>query len=830
MKRTPNAQRLTPNAQWKRWAGVAAIFIVACSAFGEISPVDEAARPMEEGVPQVAVLQLRTLLKSDLAPAERKAATAKLGEALLAAGEAEEALKILVDASLQDLPAIRFWRAQALANLQRWSEALPLYQQAATEAASPFHSSAILGEAEALRALGRSDDALQTFALLFSDAQWKDRAELRSVELLLDKQDNAAARRLLDKTRPAALGDKKLKRFLQGRVEAQLNHRERAIELFQTIVRTPESVSRAVLIATLCAIADANLQLGTPESGDDPLEDFIEHHPTDPELPAIFAKLDQVYRAERQPSSQELSRWTRDSIQPRRALAQWYLAKSELRAGRRDNAVRILGQLRTDSARLPMLAEAFFEFAKLEIEDRHFDEALAILNDARALRPGPALLDRMNLLAGRAQYLAKKFQAAAETFEKVAHTSPGLAGDSLFNASLAWLQLGDSARYLTDAGELNQSAGNDEARGDLALEEGLTQAAQGNKKATDTLQKFLREFPKHKRTAEAWVALAELEFHGVPPHVDEARKSLARARESQPNAAASERADYLLIWIEESAPNGDPAKVIGLASEFLQKYPASQFISDVRMKLAETYYRQQDFPNAQTQFQILTQENPRGAFTEKALFFAAKAATQSMGAQSLDRALVLLDEVVKKNGELKWAARNEQAAIERKLGKPQDAATLYEEVLRENAKPEEKREALCGKADILYESGATERENYRRAIEIYDQLAAQKDAPPHWRNQALFKKGICLEKLDERDNALATFYKIIEEESRPDRPREFFWYYKAGFNAARLLEDDSKWQPAAVVYQKLASAGGARSDEAKSRLSRLRLEHFLWEQ
>jgi len=249
------------------------------------------------------------------------------------------------------------------------------------------------------------------------------------------------------------------------------------------------------------------------------------------------------------------------------------------------------------------------------------------------------------------------------------------------------------------------------------------------------------------------------------------------------------------------------------------------------MKLAETYYRQQDFPNAQTQFQMLAQENPRGPFTERALFFAAKSATQSMAAQSLDRALVLLDEVVKKNGELKWAARNEQAAIERKLGKAQDAATLYDEVLQGGAKPEEKREALCGKGDILYESGEADRENYRRAIDVYDQLAAQKDAPPHWRNQALFKKGICLEKLDDRENALAAFYKIIEEESRPDRPqREFFWYYKAGFNAARLLEDDSKWQPAAVVYQKLVSAGGARSDEAKSRLSRLRLEHFLWEQ
>ena len=320
-------------------------------------------------------------------------------------------------------------------------------------------------------------------------------------------------------------------------------------------------------------------------------------------------------------------------------------------------------------------------------------------------------------------------------------------------------------------------------------------------------------------------------FHGAPSNLDTARKHLARAAESEPNDAARERADYLVIWIEDSAPNSDAARVIELASQFLQKYPGSSLVSDVRMKLAETHYRQQDFPNAQTQFQILAQENPRAAFTEKALFFAAKSAMQSMGAQSLDRALVLLDDVVKKNGDLKWAARNEQAVIERKLGKEKDALTLYDEVLQGSASAEEKREALCGKGDILSEAGAADRENYTRAIALYDQLASEKNIPPHWRNQALFKKGICLEKLDDRENALATFYQIIEDEARPDRPqREFFWYYKAGFNAARLLEDDSKWQPAAVVYQKLASAGGVRSEEAKSRLGRLRLEHFLWEQ
>ena len=77
---------------------------------------------------------------------------------------------------------------------------------------------------------------------------------------------------------------------------------------------------------------------------------------------------------------------------------------------------------------------------------------------------------------------------------------------------------------------------------------------------------------------------------------------------------------------------------------------------------------------------------------------------------------------------------------------------------------------------------------------------------------------------------MSTFYEIIENQSRTERRQEFFWFYKAGFNAARLLEEEAKWQPAAAIYEKLAFAGGARSEEAKARLNRIRLEHFLWDQ
>jgi TolA-binding protein len=440
------------------------------------------------------------------------------------------------------------------------------------------------------------------------------------------------------------------------------------------------------------------------------------------------------------------------------------------------------------------------------------------------------MLDEINLLAGQIQYDNRRYDAAAHVFQRVTNGSSGSAAAALYNVSLSWLQQADARQFAVAKEELATKTGEAQAAADLLLEQGLTEASRGDKRAAELLQRFIRDYPAHPRTAEGWVALAELAFHDAPPRVEEAQKHLARAAENRPSEAARERADYLAIWIEDAHERIDDAKLIALANHFIERHATSQHIADVRLKLAETFFRRQDFPSAQTQFEILAQQNSDAARAGKAQFFAAQSSMQSMGEGSLERALILFDAVVKGNGELKWAARNEQAVIERKLGKPQDALTLYDEVIRGDAGAPDKREALCGKADVLYELGTIDSENYRRSIELYDQIAGQKGASGHWRNQALFKKGMCLEKLSAPTEALATFYTIVESEVATDSPREFFWFYKAGFNAARLLEEDSKWQPAASIYEKLAFAGGARSEEAKSRLNRLRLEHFLWEQ
>ena len=78
---------------WALGAVLLVGFVVPAPA--EIADWDLAVRPLEEGVPQVAVMRLRNVLKRPLDPSDHKIALAKLGEALLAADEPGEPLKVI---------------------------------------------------------------------------------------------------------------------------------------------------------------------------------------------------------------------------------------------------------------------------------------------------------------------------------------------------------------------------------------------------------------------------------------------------------------------------------------------------------------------------------------------------------------------------------------------------------------------------------------------------------------------------------------------------------------------------------------------------------------
>lgn len=803
-----------------------AILVVGTSRADVKVDIAEAAHPMDEGVPEVAVIQLRQLVAA-LPAGDASLAKEKLAEALLAAQQPEDALRVLDNADMRGLAAGRLFRAEALALLKRLDEALRVYREIANDPGSGNRGQALFGAAEMLRALGRSDEALGSYRSLENDARFGIPARLREAEVLLNRRDGARAKHLLDQTQPKSTADKRVKRLLRARLELLEQRPEKAIALLDSLAKKPAGTARETVIAALFAMADAHMQLKTPESGDDYLEDFIEQHPNDPDLAQVFAKLDEVYRAERKPPRNELEKWARDTPQPRRGLGRWYLAQMELRANRPEDAIRQFEQIRSSLPVPAALAPALVQYARLLNGNGKFEDALAVLTTARQFTLSSRTQSEIDFESGHALYGARQFDKAGVSFENVAATERQFAAPAFLNASLAWLQTGQIARAEADKKELG-ARGEKDAAAEVALEQALGAANRKEKNAADMLQQFVRQFPDHARVSEAYLTLAELAFHAASPQLDNAEKYFAAARAAHPGGTVAEKADYLAIWLAD-ARGADSDRVIASANDFLHKYPQSTWTPEVRMKLAETHFRRQDFANAQTQFETLAQENPKSAWTEKAVFLAAESAVASMANRSLERALELLTQVVKMEGELRWAARNEQAAIERRLGKAQDAQVLYDEVLKGDARGAEKREALCGKADIFLEQASTDSGNLGRAVALYDQLAGETPNQPHWRNQALFKKGVCLEKQSDIANALVTFYRILEFNPAPDKPPEFFWFYKAGFNAARLLEEQQKWDSAASIYEKLVMANGPRSEEAQARLTQLRLEHFLWQ-
>ena len=110
---------------------------------------------------------------------------------------------------------------------------------------------------------------------------------------------------------------------------------------------------------------------------------------------------------------------------------------------------------------------------------------------------------------------------------------------------------------------------------------------------------------------------------------------------------------------------------------------------------------------------------------------------------------------------------------------------------------------------------------------VFDFLATLPDVTPAWRNQALYKKGRALEQLKRQPEALTAYYDVLEKSAAEGR--EFFWYYKAGFDAAALFEKQEDWKSAIGIYQKMTKLDGPRASEAKARLSQLRLERFIWD-
>ncbi len=658
---------------------------------------------------------------------------------------------------------------------------------------------------------------------------------LRLAALLVEARQVKKARALLATIVPAGPEEEKWRRYIEARLLLAQEQAAPALVVFEGLLREPEHLPEGLLVGATFGAADARLELNGSDVADKVLENFLWRHHGSPYLDLAFRRLDQVYAQQEEPQEAELHKMAQKPQARRAALALFYVAKMQVRGHRPEKAAGSLGALLRANPMHALAPQAHMMAAELHAARGAFSNAVFSLEAAMRRADDPEVRAEIELRTGLLYLRQGEFLLATNLFQSAAGHSARIWPAATFNLALAWLNQKNYERFQEQYRLFSQREPESPLRSELVLEQGLVQARAGDERAEATLRVFLRDFPCHAREGEAHLALAELAFlapHGggvSPESASAAAEYLQVANAAPRTAEVAEQADYLAVFVADTEQPRDEEKVVARAQAFLRDHAGSALLAEVRMKLGQVYFRREDYANAESQMATLAREKPDGAHAEAALFLAGQSAMKLISADAIDRALGYFDDVARRNGPLKLYARQEQAIIQNRLGHETEAIDLYDIILAAQPAPdaELRQAALCAKGDNLLALGRTEPSKLSAAIAVFDGLAASGGATASWRNQALYKKAQALERLNRGADALAAYYDVLEKSAAADR--EYFWCYKAGFDAARLLEAQEQWKPAIGIYEKMARLDGPRTAETQARAKALRLEHFIWE-
>lgn len=778
-------------------------------AISHAAPLDEAREALDNGFPQIALVKIEQQFPSIGSQQAGAEVNLLYARALIEAGQSEAAATLIETAAIPTGPARDFWFAQALAGNGDWLKASQAYANAARASDFEFQKEAVIGQARMLKSLSKPEEAAATLA---PAAHWpaspiKSSALLDLAEIQLAKKNATAARTVLEGIPAESPAHQARKNILLAQAAAQEENDELVLNLLTSLV--PVNADMAVSAVTLQA--SALQRLSKNADAETLLEEFIAAHPSMPGLKEVFASLDEIYSGATSPSSSELKRWSSDPDSTlRQKLATYYLARFDARQKSPETALPLLERLASDPSTNPLAEETLLELAALRIRLNRNDEALALL-------PPTGSSPHTDFLRGLALSRKGDHASASAAFTSAAQ-NPELTESALFNAALCQLFSG-----ITPKNALLQLEKNFPASPRLPafrMQEAFHLARQVHPDALSKLE-ALAGSPVPGIASRARLALAEWKYQQLD--YTGADSELRRiSTQAEPSREAA-----LKVFLTDDGNPANTEKAIAAARTFLGAYQNTDPEASVRMKLGELLYRQGDFATARVELETLARKFPDSDYDEPALFLAAQSVSRIPSSTAPDEAILLFEEVAVGNSALAAQARLEQASLIAAQGKPLEANLVLDKILSSQPSPDTHATALIEKGKNLYSLGADDPANYRAAIDVWKQVAAEHSSNPAWRNEALTRIGTALEKTSDLNTAIATYYDVFKPTAQA--PTEFFWFYKAGFAAARILESTQKWPEAIRVYETLAATDGPRSLEAKNRIKQLRLEHFLWD-
>ncbi len=783
------------------------------------SQLDRAKAAMADGMPALAVQLLRS--HPDSSDAEVLSSRVL---ALLMDGQAQQALEELAGAS--ESPEIYFLRALAHSMVADWQAAENDYQQAL---AAGYENTELvtLGLAEARLRLGQWEQTTTTLESLLGAGN--PAANLIAAEAKLLSGQPAAALQQLQFEVVDNRGLESRSKYLKGLVLIALERYQEALAELLPIYEKGKDITMALHAGAGLAAAEAMLQQGNFDQAVTLLENYIDARPSSPHLQDYFTTLQQLYLGKENLSTRQLRLWVLDSEQEQRAfLSSHLLAKVLIQQNDHEQAAQFLAGVIEQSAAPLIQLDAIISAARIRAET-DVEQAVNFLRKQAAKLDNEKHRHRLLYVMASILQQAGRYEEAAGLFAEVAELSKQLAEMAEFSRAQCLLGLSQYGKFLDLYKAFSVRFPESPLRSDLLLEEGLMQARQGAADAKQTLSLFLRDFSGHKRSPEALIALVEIALAELPPDLPAARLLLADLAESELSESLRNRQRYLSIQLLLLDPQSSTEIRKSAIVDYLESYPSGRLTRQARMALAEIHFAAGDFAAAQTQFEILASSGSEDSDIQLAYYLAADSAVRTLNPVAIEQAVDLYEAAARIPGPLQADARVGQARIKFRQGSYQEALVIYNDLLEEDLDAITRADVILGKAETLIAEKDEAGENLQAAAVMLSQLGENELLPSAIRNQAHWKAGQIYEETGRHDLAIMEYYEAFAENPASSSEPDYFWFYKAAFDAAKLLEGQEKWPSAAGIYRTLANTGGPRAAEAEKRLNRLRLEHFLWE-
>ena len=833
---------------YRAFALMLGLFIFAARAYGEESKNKEriednaeyqaALRALSYGLPDVAALKWERLLKNEkLSRNEEMKVSERFVDALLRARLPDRALLALTLFQIEDT---EFWRGQCFLGLRRFRDAEHCFKEYLALTNTSYSAEAHLALGKTIIAQGRENTGRKEFKALIGN---QNKAIAHEANILWNESEILSDRATDVRKRLGETNSSETEiEFVKGCALLSEGESAKAQRIFELMSEAQVGISERLHEASLLRLAEAYSQRGRGRKAQREIINYLKPNTPRQFEESAFALLRKVTDPEDDSVPQMLLAWASAPLPAsRNALALYHYADWLGSKGRQREAI-------------PFIEKFLIQYPGHELENNALRLAMECHgvagDDERVLELATLWKEKfstssegaVDFLTAMIRFSRKEFVESSMLFQRAADSAVDTVQKkrAVYNEAVAALLGGQTSLFQSCSVQLKKgvSADNAEAAEDsaaqLMIERALHMAGERDANTEAALQEFIKAYPNHPRVSEAHIALAEFCLLAVPPRPKAAEAALAEARKifSAPDEW-KERLDYTEIWVRETDADLEGTAAQGLA--FINQWPKSSRRGEVRMKVAQAYYRLEEFTKALDQFNQLAEEKTESPYAEAARFFAGKSAMALMNEKGLDQAIEFWRQVADGGGPLAMESRRQQALAKRRQGKDSDALAAIDALLTGKPAPvgEMRLSLLIEKGEMLFVSSTQSLKNLDDAAAIFQAVRTDASASRNWRGRAGVLLAQCYERMGKTSEALEACHDVVEATLATDvtklTPSDFLWLYRAGFFALDLIEGKQEWEGAARLADRLAQAGGDRSDEAKKRATAIKTGHFIWD-